>query len=59
MLITMLRLAVALRAVGVSESVTLTVKLEVPVTVGVPEIRPVLVLRLRPDGKLPTLIDQL
>ena len=58
MLITMLRLAVALRAVGVSESVTLTVKLDVPVTVGVPEIRPVLLLRLRPGGRLPTLIDQ-
>lgn len=33
-------------------------KLKVPLAVGVPEIRPVLVERLRPAGRLPVLIDQ-
>jgi hypothetical protein len=50
---TMLRLAVAVLAVGVSESVTVTVKLEVPAVVGVPDITPVEALRIRPAGKLP------
>ena len=50
---TMLRLAVAVLAVGVSESVTVTVKLTVPEAVGVPEIAPVAPLRVRPAGKLP------
>jgi hypothetical protein len=35
------------------ESVTFTVKLEVPAAVGVPEITPVAELRVRPPGKLP------
>ena len=48
----MLRLAVTL-CVGVSESVTLAVKLKVPAEVGVPVIAPVDELRLRPGGKLP------
>jgi hypothetical protein len=50
---TMLRLAVAVFAVGVSESVTVTVKFAVPEAVGVPEITPVAPLRVRPAGKLP------
>jgi len=52
-LIVMLRLAVAVFA-GDSESVTVTVKLMVPVTspVGVPEITPPL-LKLKPAGKVP------
>jgi len=49
----MLRLAVAVFAVGVSESVTVTVKFAVPEAVGVPEITPVAPLRVRPAGKLP------
>src|SRR3972149_6553749 len=42
------RLAVALFA-----SVTCTVKLYVPASVGVPLITPVVLLRLRPDGREP------
>lgn len=54
---TMLRLAVAVLAVGVSESVTVTVKFAVPAVVGVPEIAPVAALRFRPNGKLPLVTD--
>ena len=39
-------------------SVTLTVKLLVPVAVGVPEITPVLAANDRPAGNEPELIDQ-
>jgi hypothetical protein len=52
-LTTMLKFAVAVLAVGVSESVTVTVKFAVPEAVGVPEIAPVAALRVRPAGKLP------
>jgi hypothetical protein len=45
------RFAVAVLGVA-SESVTVTVKLDVPVAVGVPEIFP-LVLRVSPSGKVP------
>lgn len=38
-------------------SVTFTVKLLVPVAVGVPEITPVLAASDRPDGNEPELID--
>jgi hypothetical protein len=50
----MLRLAVAV-FVGLSESVTVTVKLIVPTSgpVGVPVIAPVEGFRERPAGKLP------
>ncbi len=51
-LMTTLRLAVAV-CCGVPESVTLAVKLNVPVEVGVPEMAPVLVLRFIPGGRLP------
>jgi hypothetical protein len=51
----MLKLAVAILA-GELESVTLTVKLEVPVAVGVPEIVPALE-SVRPAGRDPELID--
>lgn len=44
--------------VGLDESATAAVKLKVPLAVGVPEIRPVLVARLRPAGRLPEVIDQ-
>ena len=43
---------------GLPESVTVAVKLLVPVAVGVPEISPEVVLRLRPAGKLPLVMDQ-
>jgi hypothetical protein len=45
-------------SLGVEESVTLTVKLDVPVVVGVPEITPVLGVSLSPAGRVPTEIDQ-
>jgi len=44
---------------GLSASVTTAVKLNVPLTVGVPETTPVPAARLSPVGKLPELIDQL
>ena len=55
---TMVKFAVAVFAVGVSESVTVTVKLAVPDAVGVPEIAPVAALRIRPAGKLPVVTVQ-
>jgi hypothetical protein len=42
---------------GLSESATDAVKLAVPLAVGVPEIRPVDVFRLRPAGRLPETKD--
>ena len=42
---------------GVKLSATLTVKLEVPVAVGLPEMVPEL-LKLRPAGRLPEETDQ-
>jgi hypothetical protein len=50
----MLRLALLVAFVGVCESVTVTLKLEVlvEVPVGVPEITPAL-LKVKPAGKLP------
>ena len=53
----MLKFAVAVLAVGVSESVTVTVKFAVPEAVGVPEITPA-ALRVRPAGKLPVVTAQ-
>ena len=49
----MLRAFVAVCAVGVVESVTCTVKLNVPEEVGVPEIVPVEAARFKPAGKDP------
>jgi hypothetical protein len=43
---------------GFPASVTVAVKLKVPLAVGVPEIWPVLVESVRPAGRLPVLIDQ-
>ena len=54
----MLRLAVAVLTEGVSESVTVTVKFTVPEAVGVPEIAPVALFKLRPAGKLPVVTAQ-
>jgi len=53
----MLRLAVAVWLVGVAESVTVTVKENVPATVGVPEIMPEL-LRVSPAGRVPVVTTQ-
>lgn len=43
---------------GVLLSVTVAVKLNVPLAVGVPEIVPVAAATLSPVGKLPELTDQ-
>ena len=43
--------------VGLPLSLTVTVKLDVPVAVGVPEITPVAAARVTPAGRLPELID--
>ena len=56
-LIVMLRLLVDVCGVGVAESVTVTVKGNVPAVVGVPKIVPE-PLRLRPAGKLPDVTAQ-
>jgi hypothetical protein len=48
----MLRLAEAVAA-GYSPSDTCTVKLDEPISVGVPETTPVVAFKLRPAGKLP------
>jgi hypothetical protein len=39
-------------------SITCTVKVLVPVTLGVPEITPVLAAIVRPAGRVPEVIDQ-
>lgn len=44
--------------VGEPASATAAVKVAVPLAVGVPEIRPVDVFRLRPAGRLPETKDQ-
>lgn len=59
LLMVMLRFAVVVAAVGVSESVSVTVKLDVPRAVGVPVIAPVELLSVRPGGKLPVVTAQL
>jgi hypothetical protein len=41
---------------GLPLSLTLTVKLEVPVAVGVPEMAPVEAVRVSPAGRLPDVI---
>ena len=43
---------------GDSESLTCTVKFEVPAVVGVPEITPLLAPRVKPAGKLPLMMLQ-
>ena len=43
-------------AVWLAESATVTEKLKVPATVGVPEITPVDPLRVSPVGRAPTLL---
>ncbi len=55
--IAMLKDFVAVCAVGVVESVALTVKVEEPEPVGVPEITPVDAFIANPAGREPTLID--
>ena len=58
LLTVILRFADAVCAVGVSESVTFTVKDEVPVAVGVPLITPVEALSDSPAGRLPEVTCQ-
>ena len=48
---------VAVCAVGVVESVTCTVKLEVPGAAGIPESAPDEAFKLRPAGRDPEMID--
>ncbi len=48
----------AVVAVWELASLTRTVKMLVPVPVGVPEITPVLVASVNPAGSVPALIDQ-
>ena len=57
-LIVMLSAAVAVPGVGAVESVTFTVKLDVPVALGVPEIAPVVEFKVKPVGNVPTLMLQ-
>lgn len=56
-LIVSVRLAEAVWAVGVAESVTVTVKVKAPLLVGVPESAPA-ELRLMPSGRDPDVIAQ-
>ena len=58
LLIAMLRFAVVLTAVGVSESVSVIVKLELPRAVGVPLMAPVEELSVRPAGNVPVVTAQ-
>lgn len=53
-----MRLAVAVCAVGRVESVTSAVNGKLPVTVGVPEITPVVAAKLNPAGRAPELMLQ-
>ena len=57
----MLTFAVAVLAVGVCASVTVTVKFVAPVKlpVGVPEITPVALFKVSPAGKVPVVMAQL
>ncbi len=43
---------------GLPASVTVAVKLDVALAVGVPEMRPVPAIKVRPAGRLPAVIDQ-
>jgi hypothetical protein len=54
-----LKFAVAVFVVGVSESVTVTVKFVVPAVVGVPEIAPVAPFSTSPAGRDPVVTAQL
>jgi len=54
----MLSVCVAVCAVGVVESVTCTVKFELPVALGVPEMAPVDAAKVNPAGNDPELTLQ-
>jgi hypothetical protein len=43
---------------GLPLSVTVTVKVDIPDELGVPEITPVVAARVNPDGRVPEVIDQ-
>ncbi len=58
-IVTVGRLTVMLsgRVTVSSPALTWTVKLKVPIVVGVPEITPELAVRVRPSGRAPAAID--
>jgi hypothetical protein len=56
--VTTIERATDLVCAGLPASVTVAVKAAVPVAVGVPEIRPVVVLRVSPAGRAPAVTDQ-
>lgn len=58
-LTTTLKFALAVLALGDSESVTVTVIGDVPEVVGVPEIAPVELFRDSPAGRVPVVTAQL
>ena len=53
------RFAVFVSAVGLLESVTVTVKLEVPTAVGLPVMAPVVSFSVSPAGRVPVVTVQL
>ena len=55
----MIESGIDLVCAGLDASATVAVTLKVPVTVGVPETRPVVAPRLSPAGRLPAVMDQL
>ena len=55
---TVIESALVCETVGDSESVTWTVKFDVPVAVGVPVMKPVEASSASPAGSDPTVIDQ-
>ncbi len=55
---TVIEVVADLVCTGLLLSVTLTVKLEVTLAVGLPEMTPVVDDRLRPAGRLPEAMDQ-
>lgn len=54
---TVIEVEIELVWAGLPLSVTFAVKLVLPVTVGAPEITPVVAASVSPDGRLPDVID--
>jgi hypothetical protein len=50
-------IAADLICAGLPLSLTVAVKLDVPIVVGIPEIMPLVGVRLNPAGRLPEVID--
>lgn len=55
---TIIEVAAEVLCTGEPLSLTVAVKLKVPLVVGVPEIMPVVAASVSPAGRLPELIDQ-